>query len=301
MSANTNANVNANVVYEISRVCALSFRLTHTQTISPAMVLFAVEVLFNTKMDAEIDEDYEKEHKKEINKIGREMSKHLDVMIEEKIIEGKYRIGGNAPALVYRAKKTFGVEEPVEEKKTKKTKKPKAAEPEPVVVEEQKPKKTTKKLDDSVETQQLPEPVVEVEQPKPKKETKKKTAKKDAQPEPVAPAPAAEKPKKETKKKTAKKGDTEETVDVQVILFEDGEERPFDDFSGQEIASITDYLTNMLKVNETNIKFKGEEDEELFVTGVNKNLIRINEKMSAKLKQYGLSEWGKVEFMFKNV
>lgn len=188
-----------NVVYEISRVCALSFRLTHTQTISPAMVLFAVEVLFKTKMDQEIDEVYEKEHKKEINKIAREMATHLDTMVEEKIIEGKYRIGGNAPALVYRAKKTFGVEEPVEEKKkTKKTKKPKE---EPAVVVDEEPK--------TLEYTTPDVPIVEVEQPKPKKETKKKTKKDDVAAEPDADAHAIQ---EEQKTKAVKKPKAKETL-----------------------------------------------------------------------------------------
>jgi hypothetical protein len=104
-----------------------------------------------------------------------------------------------------------------------------------------------------------------------------------------------EKSKKKTAKKE-KKEETKETVEVHVIMFEDGVQKAFDGFSGQELSSITDYLKNTLKVHDTNIKFKGEEDEELFVTGVINAC--FNEKMPAKLQQYGVSEWGKVEFMF---
>lgn len=248
MSATMSAT---NVVYEISRVCALSLRLTHTQTITPAMVLYAVEVLFKTKMNEEIDEAYEKEYKKEINKTRREMSKHLDAMIEENIIEGKkYRIGGfRVATFIYKAKKTFGTEDPepaVEVKNSKKTKKPKA---EPPVSDEQKPT-----------------------EPEPKKEIKKKTKK-------VVTV-------------------TEDPVELQVIMFEDGIQKAFDGFSGQELSSITDYLKNSLKVNDTNIKFNGEDDEELFITCVNNNVC-FNEKIPANLKEYGVSKWGKVEFMFK--
>jgi hypothetical protein len=186
------------------------------------MVVYAAEVLFKTKMDQQPDEAYEKEHKKEINKIGREMAKHLDTMIEEKIIEGKYRIGGNAPALVYRAMKTFGVEEPVEEKPKKKTKKAKkAAEPEPAAAEE-KPQPT------ECQPEGAPAPPIQEEKPKKVTKTQKQTktvhqqideqlvantdeAVSESEPEPQPQAePAEKKPRKVVRK--PKSNTTEEVA-----------------------------------------------------------------------------------------
>ena len=102
--------------------------------------------------------------------------------------------------------------------------------------------------------------------------------------------------------------ETEDDVHVKVIMYEDGEERMFDEFSGQEMASITDYLTSMLKIDESDIYYEGDEDEEMFIGGLDMQGDRIGngakkyplrQKIPVQLKQYGLSEWGNVEFLFR--
>ena len=105
------------------------------------------------------------------------------------------------------------------------------------------------------------------------------------------------------------KKDTPETVNVEVIMYENGDQISFDNFSGQEMASITDYLVSMLNIDEYDIYYTGDDDEKMFIKNINYNNKMIgnkknyplNKKIPAKLKQYGLSEWGKVEFMFKLV
>ena len=173
------------------------------------MVVYAVEVLFKTKMDADVDETYEKEHKKEINKVSREMAKFIETMRTEE--QKKFRIGGNAPTLVFRAMKQFGVEEPVPEKKTKtkKTKKDAAAPAEPIA----EPEPATPVYEQQVAAEPA-EPVAEKKTKKTKtaKPKKEEHANADAK-EDAAAAPAPEnnaeaepktKPKSKAKKAAAK-------------------------------------------------------------------------------------------------
>lgn len=226
MSATNTTMTATNVVNEICRVCVLTFKLTNTHTITPSMVLYAVEVLFKTKMDAEVDDSYEKEHKKEINKVSREMAKFIETMRGEE--EKKFRIGGNAPTLVFRAMKHFGQEEPVQEKekKTKKTKKtdapaPTVVEPEPQTPVYQEPepehateeKKTNKKTTKTAKKEEHAEEAVANAEDKPKKTAAKKTKDAAAPQEPATEADAAQ-PKEEKKskpktKKAATKTETE--------------------------------------------------------------------------------------------
>ena len=92
--------------------------------------------------------------------------------------------------------------------------------------------------------------------------------------------------------------DSEDDVQVKVFMYEDGEERMFDEFSGQEMASITDYLTSMLKIDESDIYYEGDEDEEMFIGGLDMQGDRIGngekkyplrQKIPVELKQYGLN------------
>lgn len=229
MSATNTTMTASNVVNEICRVCVLTFKLTNTHTITPAMVLYAVEVLFKTKMDAEVDDSYEKEHKKEINKVSREMAKFIETMRTGE--EKKFRIGGNAPTLVFRAMKQFGQEEPVQEKekKTKKTKKTDAAAPEVVEPEPQTPvyqepepehaaeeKKTNKKTTKTAKKEEKhAEEAVAANvnaEDKPKKTAAKKTKDTAAPQEPTTEADAAQpKEEKKTKTKTKKAATKTET------------------------------------------------------------------------------------------
>lgn len=104
--------------------------------------------------------------------------------------------------------------------------------------------------------------------------------------------------------------DTPDVVNIEVVMYENGHKKTFDGFSGQELQSINDYLASMLKIDDSDIYYTWDDKEEMFIKNIKYNNKMIgntstkyplNEKIPAKLKQYGLSKWGKVEFMFKLV
>jgi hypothetical protein len=99
-----------------------------------------------------------------------------------------------------------------------------------------------------------------------------------------------------------------QTVNVELIMYENGKRLMFDQVSGNELESITLEVADMLGVYDTNIVFRGEEEEEMVVRNVeysNKKIgnrprkYTLMEKIPVELRNFGLSKWGKVEFMFK--
>lgn len=103
------------------------------------------------------------------------------------------------------------------------------------------------------------------------------------------------------KPKTGLKKNTPTPTSLEVILYENGVRKTFDDFSGQELSSVSDYVTDMLKIYDTDIVYRGEDDEEMIVKNVNygeRKYPPLNEKIPVKLQNYGVNKWGKVELMF---
>ena len=63
-------------------------------------------------------------------------------------------------------------------------------------------------------------------------------------------------------------------------MFEDGKEKSFEYFSGQEISSITDEISKMLDIEDNQIQFVGEDDEKIILKNVEYNKIKnyVNKK-----------------------
>jgi hypothetical protein len=100
----------------------------------------------------------------------------------------------------------------------------------------------------------------------------------------------------------------DQIVNVELIMYENGKRIMFDQVSGNELASITLEVSDMLDVYDTNIVFRGEEEEEMIIKNVEYSDKKIGnrprkyklmEKIPVELRVFGLSKWGKVEFMFK--
>ena len=103
----------------------------------------------------------------------------------------------------------------------------------------------------------------------------------------------------------------QETAIIELVMYENGKQITFDQVSGNEYQSITATLGAMLDVYDTDIYSSGEDDEKLFVknvkyinqmgAGVGSGLRKypLDEKISVKLSNWGVNEWGNVEFIFK--
>ncbi len=100
--------------------------------------------------------------------------------------------------------------------------------------------------------------------------------------------------------------------EIEVMIYEDDNQGSFDRYSGNELSSITDYLVGMLGIEEENIQYRGDEDERMVIRnmkynnstktiGNGRNQYPVDQKIHAKLQNYGVNQWGKIEFMFKVV
>ena len=126
-----------------------------------------------------------------------------------------------------------------------------------------------------------------------KESTPKKTTAKKVTPKKLVKKPRVVKnPKVVSEKKP---------VNYKFRMFENNVEVSFDNFSGQELSSITDKLLIMLNIDDDQIVFSGENEEKIIVKNVEYNKIKnyVNKKTTVKLEQYGVYPWGKVEFLFE--
>jgi len=90
-------------------------------------------------------------------------------------------------------------------------------------------------------------------------------------------------------------------MDYNFRLFENNFEVSFDNFSGEEISSITDTLSAMLDINDDQIVFYGDYDEKITIKNVVAENMKkwLNKKTPVVLVQYGVNAWGNVEFLFE--
>jgi len=70
--------------------------------------------------------------------------------------------------------------------------------------------------------------------------------------------------------------------------------------SGQELSSIVDTISTILDIEDTQVTFYGENEEFLYVKNVEEKRIQrlLEVRTPVVLKQYGITPWGKVEFLF---
>jgi hypothetical protein len=90
-------------------------------------------------------------------------------------------------------------------------------------------------------------------------------------------------------------------MDYNFRMFENNVEVSFDNFSGQEISSISDTLCAMLNIDDNQIVFTGDDDEKITIKNVVADKMKkwLNKKNPVVLEQYGVNAWGKVEFLFE--
>ena len=90
-------------------------------------------------------------------------------------------------------------------------------------------------------------------------------------------------------------------MDYNFRMYENETEVSFEYFSGSEISSIVDKLVSLLDIENNQIQFVGEEEEEIILKNVEHKNIKnyVNKKTQVTLTQYGINPWGKVEFLFE--
>jgi len=104
----------------------------------------------------------------------------------------------------------------------------------------------------------------------------------------------------------------QENAIIQLIVYENDKQITFDQLSGNEYQSITSTLAAMLDVYENDIYSSGEDEQELFVKNVKYEYINhigyavarkytIDTKIPVKLSNWGVNQWGNVQFLFKLV
>jgi hypothetical protein len=100
--------------------------------------------------------------------------------------------------------------------------------------------------------------------------------------------------------------ENESIINVEVIMYEDGNQKTFEYYGTADLAAITETLMQMLSIPDNKINYKGDEDERMVIENVksvnNKVGNRaykypINKKIEVELKEYS-HPWGKIEFMF---
>lgn len=114
-------------------------------------------------------------------------------------------------------------------------------------------------------------------------------------------------PKRSTRRKktTQKKRSSPTTIDVRVVVYEDGEISDFINMSGNQQSSVENKLLHMLNVSPSDIK--EDEDENIIVKNVPlvngrlANKYHLNEKISVEFEQYSVDEWGETEIRFVRV
>jgi hypothetical protein len=95
----------------------------------------------------------------------------------------------------------------------------------------------------------------------------------------------------------------EKNMDVIFRMFEKGKEISFDNISGNDLEAITDTLSTKYDIEYKQIRFVGENEENIMIHGIDDKIddkiVPLGKKIPIKLPKYGERTWTDVEFLFE--